>query len=108
MRKLSQIVLLFLILSLTVGITAAQDDVQTLIVQGNGDPQTLSGLYANDGNSLAVVTFMAEPLILGGENWGDSIEPALAESWTASEDGLEYTFNLRQGVKWSDGEDFTA
>lgn len=108
MRKLSQIVFLFLILSLSVVVTAAQDDVETLIVQSNGDPQTLSGLYANDGNSLSVVTFLAEPLVLGGENWGDKIEPALAESWSTSEDGLEYTFNLRQGVKWSDGEPFTA
>ena len=80
----------------------------TLIVQGEGDPQSLSGLYANDGNSLAVTTFMDEPLVLGGENWGDKIEPALAESWDISADGLTYTFHLRQGVKWSDGQPFTA
>lgn len=65
-------------------------------------------MYANDGNSLSVVTFLVEPLILGGENWGDSIEPALAESWSVSEDGLQYTLNLRHGVKWHDGTDFTA
>ena len=88
---------------------AAQDDAATtLVVQANADPRTLSGLYANDGDSLSVVTFMAEPLILGGENWGDQIEPALAESWDISEDGLEYIFHLRQGVKWHDGEPFTA
>lgn len=34
--------------------------------------------------------------------------PALAEDWVASEDGMVWTFNLRQGVKWHDGEDFTA
>src|SRR5690606_3967766 len=107
MRKLSLLLLLLVVFSLSSLSVLAQEG-STLIVQGNGDPQTLSGLYANDGNSLSVVTFMVEPLILGGENWGDSIEPALAESWTVSEDGLEYTFNLRQGVKWHDGEDFTA
>jgi len=80
----------------------------TMVVVSNADPRTLSGLYANDGDSLSVVTFMAEPLLLGGENWGDSIEPALAESWSISDDGLEYTFNLRQGVTWHDGEAFTA
>lgn len=106
MKKLSALLILVLVAALSVGVVSAQGE--TLIVQGPGDPQTLSGLYANDGNSLAVVTFIVEPLILGGENWGDSIEPALAESWTVSDDGLEYTFNLRQGVKWHDGEDFTA
>jgi peptide/nickel transport system substrate-binding protein len=79
-----------------------------MVVQGEGDPRSLSGLYANDGLSLAVTTFMSEPLILGGENWGDELEPALAESWDISEDGLTYSFHLREGVKWSDGEDFTA
>lgn len=107
MRKLSLVLLLIALLSVPSIAIFAQEG-STLIVQGNNDPRTLNGLYANDGDSLSVVTFLVEPLILGGENWGDEIEPALAESWDISEDGLEYTFHLRQGVKWHDGEDFTA
>lgn len=34
--------------------------------------------------------------------------PSLAESWDISEDGLTWTFHLRQDVKWHDGVDFTA
>jgi peptide/nickel transport system substrate-binding protein len=35
-------------------------------------------------------------------------QPALAESWTISEDGLVYTFALRQGVTWHSGSPFTS
>jgi peptide/nickel transport system substrate-binding protein len=34
--------------------------------------------------------------------------PGLAESWETSSDGLSWTYHIRQGVKWSDGEDLTA
>ena len=37
-----------------------------------------------------------------------TIGPGLAESWEPNEDGSVWTFNLRQGVKWHDGTDFTS
>lgn len=42
------------------------------------------------------------------ENGTSKIVPSLAENWDVSEDGLEYTFHLRQGVKFHNGNDFTA
>ena len=35
-------------------------------------------------------------------------EPALASTWQVSDDGLSYTFYLRQGVRWHDGQPFSG
>lgn len=43
-----------------------------------------------------------------GTDGNSKIVPSLAESWDISDDGLKYTFHLRQGVKFHNGNDFTA
>lgn len=39
---------------------------------------------------------------------GKSLEPDLASGWSLSEDRKTYTFDIREGVKWHDGENFSA
>ncbi|SHI20829.1 ABC transporter substrate-binding protein [Sporanaerobacter acetigenes] len=56
------------------------------------------------GNTINGVLF--EGLIDEDENL--EIQPAVAESWEISDDGLFYTFHLRKDAKWSDGEPVTT
>lgn len=61
--------------------------------------------YEVEGNE--VVTSVYEGLVAYKPNSAD-IEPALADSWTTSADGLTYTFKLHPGVKFHDGTAETA
>lgn len=66
------------------------------------DPQQLT-----DINSMRVVINLYDTLV-GFSPKSFKIEPRLAESWKISDDGKEYTFKLRQGVKFHDGTPFDA
>ncbi|MGH2561678.1 MAG: ABC transporter substrate-binding protein [Thermomicrobiales bacterium] len=54
-----------------------------------------------------LMSVMYDGLVCSSATW-EEVEPALAETWEVSEDGLTYTFHLRQGVTWHDGQPFTA
>ena len=66
------------------------------------DPGISSG-----GAGLEQIQNMFEALAYVDQVTGD-IKPGQAEKWTISPDGLTYTFNLRSGLKWSDGQPLKA
>ena len=75
-------------------------------VQLGSNPETLDPALnsAIDGANTLITVF--EPLLLIDEN--NEVIPGQAESYTVSDDGLVWTFTMRDGLKWSDGSDLTA
>ncbi len=57
-------------------------------------------------NTMRVVKQINECLVFIGEDGTPA--PGLAESWVASDDGMSYTFTLKEGVTFHNGEPFTA
>ena len=75
-------------------------------VQYGSNPETLDPALnsAIDGANTVITIF--EPLLLINEN--NEVVGGQAESWETSEDGLTWTFTMRDGLKWSDGTDLNA
>lgn len=76
-----------------------------LVVPTPSGPSTFN--YPLNQSAYSVFGYMYEGLI--NENGLTSkLEPGLAESWEVSKDGKKIVFNLREGLKWSDGEPMTT
>ncbi len=78
---------------------------QTLVVGQSGLPVTLD--ISQDGNSLTPAIQIVERLV-GFAQGSAEIEPLLATSWSANDDASVWTFNLREGVSFTDGTPFNA
>jgi oligopeptide transport system substrate-binding protein len=70
------------------------------------DPETLDHHKARSTQAAEVLRDLGEGL--AGFTANGELVPAAADSWDISEDGLTYTFRLRDGLRWSNGEALTA
>ena len=77
------------------------------ILNETSQPTTFNPLVPNNLSTSMVLSRLLSNLVEFNPKT-ELFEPALAESWIVSEDGLTYTFNLRKGLLWSDGQPFTA
>ena len=73
----------------------------------NEEPLSFDPLIPSDNGSIWVLYNMFDQLTTVNSG-STGVVPSLAESWDVSKDGRVYTFNLRDGVKFSDGSPMTA
>ncbi|MBB4825357.1 ABC-type transport system substrate-binding protein [Sporosarcina luteola] len=80
----------------------------SILVFGRGsDSTSLDPSRVTEGETFKVTVNIYETLLNFGEE-DTTVQPGLAEEWETSEDGLTYTFHLREGVKFHDDTDFNA
>ncbi|WP_026072997.1 ABC transporter substrate-binding protein [Nodosilinea nodulosa] len=91
----------------TAGDAAAPAATGALVFGSNGQPVSLTPGNITDGNSLYVQQQIYNYLI-GNKPGTTELAPELATEWSASEDGLTWTFKLREGVTFHDGTDLNA
>ena len=75
-------------------------------VQLGPNPETLDPALNSSVDGANTIITIFEPLLLIDEN--NEVQGGQAESYEVSEDGLTWTFTMRDGLKWSDGSDLTA
>ncbi len=106
MRKLTALVLALALLMTVTGSFAEKAPMVINIARGD-DTVTMDPIYAGDNVDIWVMNLVFEGLVRSTPD-GKSIEPCLATSWEISDDGLLYTFHLREGVRFSTGDLVTA
>lgn len=85
---------------------AAWAGEKELVFNLSVDPRTIDPVLNNAVDGSNVIYNIFDSLVRIG--FDDAPEAACAESWDVAEDGMSWTFHLREGLKWSDGEPITA
>ena len=103
------LLLLFTISSILIGCSPkaaepVQEDEKVLVVAFERDAETLN--HIKTGWYSDALVYIYDRLI--SRDYDFNYEPSLAESWDTSEDGLTWTFHLREDVKFHNGTAFTA
>ncbi len=110
LKKIAAIVLALALSATTlVGMTACgkkETKPDGVTVQIGPNPETLDPALNStvDGGNMLVTLF--EPLLIIDKD--NNVVGGQAEKWEVSDDGLTWTFTMRDGLKWSDGSELTA
>ena len=96
-----------LALSSPLSMALAQTPPNVLVVGQIAEPQSLDPQIDTAANDFRILANVFDSLVRFKPGTLE-LEPSLASSWEISDDGLTYTFKLREGVKFHDGTDFNA
>lgn len=81
----------------------------SLVFARRAQTQELNPLQIRNGNGdIFAINQVLQGLVRSDPKGGFDLQPAIAESWEISGDGLTYTFHIREGIKFSDGSPVTA
>ncbi len=83
--------------------TSSQAMADTLVYATIGEPESLDPAWTYETTGSEVESNIYEGLIYFNREKPDEFVPALATEWTISDDGLTYTFNIRDGVTFHEG-----
>lgn len=89
------------------GLLASAANAKTLVYCSEGSPEGFDPALYTAGTTFNASSRPVYNRLAEFERGSTKIIPGLAESWTASDDGLEYTFKLREGVKFHSTDFFT-
>lgn len=90
------------------GDSAAAGNADTIVVAYASGPSVLDPVMIPGDNATIWLTDLLFGTLLRPSSDGTRLDPYLADSWESNEDNSQYTFHLKQGVKFSDGSDVTA
>ncbi len=98
--------------NLAIGLMAAAmcagaASAKTLVYCSEGSPEGFDPALYTSGTTFDATSHPIYNRLVEFETGTTVVIPGLAESWEASADGLEYTFNLRKGVKFHSNDKFT-
>ncbi len=88
-------------------LVSAAAQAKTLVHCSEGSPEGFDAALYTAGTTFDATSRAIYNRLVEFERGTTNIVPALAESWTVSDDGLEYTFKLRSGVKFHTTDYFT-
>ena len=97
-------IFIIFILSLFLNVCGMEPNPNQLNLVMPGDPNSLDPAYATDVRTGQLCALLYDNLVRFGT--GAEILPALSENWTISNDGLEYSFQLKDSVFFQNGKQF--